>query len=397
MGDIQRGRRTGVMLGLSALALTASVSAAGIGTSAADQSPEPELPAAAPDTAELSAAENVAQEAPRIPALEVGATPLGARRPVSLDGPRAAGTGALPGPAAYAYTFASSALEEAEPGCGLRWSLLAAIGRIESDHGRSGSSRLGDQGVVSPAMRGARLDGSRGTSIVRDTDAGDLDGSARFDRAIGPMQLLPSTWGVVGVDADGDGKRDPDDIDDAALGAAVLLCGAPGRLTTDGGLAEALERYNAAPGYAAAVTELEREYRRAGVPVATLGNASSTLGPTPSAPSASMEALITGSDTSPSPSPSGTGGNGDPQNAGNGGNGKGGKHAARAARAARAASTTAARAARTTAARAGTATAATAATATAVRRAARPTAPHLLRSAPTSRPATPHPSSPARS
>ena len=49
------------------------------------------------------------------------------------------------------------------------------------------------------------------------------------------MQFIPSTWTVVGVDADGDGRRDPQDIDDASLATAVYLCsgsrrpGDPGR------------------------------------------------------------------------------------------------------------------------------------------------------------------------
>jgi membrane-bound lytic murein transglycosylase B len=284
------------MLGLAALAVTTSSSAAGIGTTQPERAAELVRSADAPVVAQLSAAETTARPTPEVPALEIGATPLGARRPVELDGRRATVTGTLPGTAAYAYTFASSALEEAEPNCGLRWSLLAAIGRIESNHGRAGEARLDDQGVVTPVVRGARLDGSRGTSAVRDTDAGDLDGNRRFDRAVGPMQLLPSTWGVVGVDADGDGKRNPDDIDDAALGAAVLLCGAPGRLTTDAGLTEALERYNTAPGYAAAAARLERQYRRSGVPVATLGGSATAPGIAPPTPSATLEALITGDD-----------------------------------------------------------------------------------------------------
>ena len=60
-----------------------------------------------------------------------------------------------------------------------------------------------------PASSGPRLDGRRGVQEVSDTDAGLLDGDERFDRAVGPMQFIPSTWSVVGVDADNDGQRNP--------------------------------------------------------------------------------------------------------------------------------------------------------------------------------------------
>ena len=51
------------------------------------------------------------------------------------------------------------------------------------------------------------------------------------------MQFIPSTWAVVGVDADGDGERNPQDIDDAALAAAVYLCSGNEDLSTDAGRA----------------------------------------------------------------------------------------------------------------------------------------------------------------
>ena len=102
---------------------------------------------------------------------------------------------------------------------------MAAIGKVESNHGRFGGAMMTDDGVVHPAILGPRLTGSPGTSSILDTDAGLLDGDQQVDRAVGPMQFIPSTWTVVGVDADGDGRRDPQDIDDAALAAAVYLCG----------------------------------------------------------------------------------------------------------------------------------------------------------------------------
>ncbi len=41
--------------------------------------------------------------------------------------------------------------------------------------------------------------------------------------AMGWMQFMPSTWDAYGVDADGDGHKDPDDPDDAIFAAARYL------------------------------------------------------------------------------------------------------------------------------------------------------------------------------
>ena len=49
------------------------------------------------------------------------------------------------------------------------------------------------------------------------------------------MQFIPSTWQVVKVDADGDNKRNPQDIDDAALATAVYLCSGKDNLATRAG------------------------------------------------------------------------------------------------------------------------------------------------------------------
>jgi hypothetical protein len=74
------------------------------------------------------------------------------------------------------------------------------------------------------------------------------------------MQFLPSTWSVVGVDADGDGVRNPQDIDDAALGTAVYLCSGSDDLGTDAGRHAAVYRYNHSPSYVDMVLAIRDAY-----------------------------------------------------------------------------------------------------------------------------------------
>ena len=165
----------------------------------------------------------------------------------------------IPYRAYIAYRFAADVLERADTGCDLDWSVLAALGRIESDHGRYGGASVQDDGSVSPAIRGIALDGRHGTARIRDTDGGSLDGDARWDRAVGPLQFIPGTWSAVAVDADGDGVRNPDDIDDAAVAAAVYLC-ASGPLDTDERLRDAIYSYNHSASYVFTVLVLARQY-----------------------------------------------------------------------------------------------------------------------------------------
>ena len=114
-----------------------------------------------------------------------------------------------PSPALAAYQRAATVIDASDPGCHISWEHIAAIGRIESDHGRYGGSHLDRNGVALPGILGIALDGTHGTRRIRDTDAGLYDGDTRWDRAVGPMQFIPSTWSVVGVDADGDGSATP--------------------------------------------------------------------------------------------------------------------------------------------------------------------------------------------
>ena len=78
-------------------------------------------------------------------------------------------------------------------------------------------------GNAVPPIFGIALDGGN-TAEITDTDDGAIDGDAEFDRAVGPMQLIPQTWRNWHIDGGGDGVEDPQNIDDAALAAANYLC-----------------------------------------------------------------------------------------------------------------------------------------------------------------------------
>jgi membrane-bound lytic murein transglycosylase B len=121
---------------------------------------------------------------------------------------------------------------------------VAAIGRVESDHGRTDGSVLTDRGIAQPGIFGPVLDGRHGTTRITDTDGGQYDHDTSFDRAVGPMQFIPSTWAIVGVDADNDGRRDPPDVYDASLGSAVHLCSGTDDLATEAGQRASVFRYN---------------------------------------------------------------------------------------------------------------------------------------------------------
>ncbi|HEU5159306.1 MAG TPA: lytic transglycosylase domain-containing protein [Streptosporangiaceae bacterium] len=104
---------------------------------------------------------------------------------------------------------------------GLSWSVLAAIGQIESGHGRN----------TGPSTAGA----------------------------LGPMQFLPTTWRAYGVDGDRDGRADIMNPYDAVPAAARYLCangaGGGGRQ-----LYTAIWRYNHADWYVQQVLALARAY-----------------------------------------------------------------------------------------------------------------------------------------
>ena len=149
-----------------------------------------------------------------------------------------------------AYRKAAATLGKRAPHCRVPWTAVAAIGKVESNHGRYRGSQFALNGDVYPRILGIPLDGTR-SALIRDTDLGVMDTDLEFDRAVGPMQFIPSTWIRINTDGNGDGVSDPNNVYDAALGTAAYLCRAvpSGGLDTDEGLRPAFFSYNHSDAY----------------------------------------------------------------------------------------------------------------------------------------------------
>jgi hypothetical protein len=112
------------------------------------------------------------------------------------------------------------AYRDAAPTCpGLSWTLLAAVGQVESGHGRN----------PGPSSAGA----------------------------IGPMQFMPATFADYAVDGDGDGTKDAWDPQDAVFSAARYLC-ASGAGHGPDGVRRALLSYNHAQWYVDLVLSVQQ-------------------------------------------------------------------------------------------------------------------------------------------
>jgi len=166
----------------------------------------------------------------------------------------------VPSRALYAYGHAALAMRAEQPECGVSWATLAAIGRIESNHGRYGGSVLQDNGYPSDPIIGIPLDGSAGVDAISDTDGGALDGDSEHDRAVGPMQFIPSTWQRYASDANGDGSGSPHQIDDAALAAARYLCAGERDMSSAEGWWQGIQSYNNSIEYAKKVFGTSESY-----------------------------------------------------------------------------------------------------------------------------------------
>ena len=170
------------------------------------------------------------------------AKPARAKRPQDLP---AAGTSQYELALAY-----RNAVAKAPKGCNITVFHLAAIGQVES--GSIGGREVTRDKVVTPAIYGPLLDGGP-FAVVHDTDGGSVDGDGSFDRAVGPLQFIPGTWSWAGADGDGDGRRDPQNVYDAALGTANYLCHGGRDLARAADLRAAILSYNGSSDYLDAV------------------------------------------------------------------------------------------------------------------------------------------------
>ncbi len=173
----------------------------------------------------------------------------------------------IPARAVVGYAAGAYGAEYNFPGCGIGWNTLAAIGLVESDHGRHGGAVIDATGRVEPLIFGVPLDGN-GVQTIADTDGGEIDGDPTIDRAVGPMQIIPQTWRSWAFDGSGDGVPDPHNISDASVAAADYLCHQAGELVTPEGWRAGIAAYNAGGDYLRDVAAAAQRYADAAASVA---------------------------------------------------------------------------------------------------------------------------------
>ncbi|WP_055491752.1 lytic transglycosylase domain-containing protein [Streptomyces sp. TP-A0356] len=241
--------------------------------------------------------------------------------PTESSGPSAGPTTGAPGtgqagiPATVldAYTKAAAELRQSKPGCNLPWQLLAAIGQVES--GQAGGGQVDAHGTTYSKILGPVLNGN-GFAAIKDTDHGLYDGDTTYDRAVGPMQFIPSTWAWAGRDGNGDGVKDPNNVYDAALAAGYYLCRSDRDLSVQADMNAAILGYNNSQDYLNTVLSWYEYYRKGthsipngtGTPPSHRSDDNSGANPTPTPTPPTTQKPGThkpegGGTTSPGPTP----------------------------------------------------------------------------------------------
>ena len=163
----------------------------------------------------------------------VVALPLGLLLLVSASTSGQASTALAGGPTALALADIPPAylvlyMDAAQTCPSLPWGVLAGIGKVESDHGRS--------------------------------DAPGVHSGANYAGAEGPMQFEPATFAEYAVDADHDGRPDVYDPADAIHTAAAVLCTNGAGTGTPAGIRQAIFAYNHSRAYVTDVLSWAARY-----------------------------------------------------------------------------------------------------------------------------------------
>lgn len=169
----------------------------------------------------------------------------------------------IPARALTAYAGVTLGLSVVKPNCHLSWNTLAGIGWVESRHGTIFGGSIQPNGNAVPDIFGIPLDGSQNTQKMTDFDGGNFDGTADFDRAVGPMQIVPRTWAAWHSDGNNDGDENGQNIDDTALAAGRYLCYSAGDMATQEGWQKGIWSYNQVPKYMTDVANKANEYASA--------------------------------------------------------------------------------------------------------------------------------------